>query len=118
MAPVSFLATLEVNQPRLRAMTHYVDDDLTIWYPSLKRSGKVKQIISNSKVAISFIDTTWCREPITVYGIAEIIEDQKVKEDLWQQYEESIKSIVPAVPTSDNFVIIKVTPRSIVNNRY
>ena len=118
MAPVSFLATLEEGRPRLRAMTHYIDSDGIIWYPSIKRSGKVDQIRANPHAAVGFMDTTWGRAPVTVYGTADIIEDPEVKRRMAGCYGMDIRHIVPVDPSSENFVMIRITPQEIVDNRY
>ncbi len=118
MSPVSFLATVDGEQPRLRAMTHYVDANLTIWYPSLKRSGKVDQILANPHVAVSFLDAEQRRAPITVYGTADIIEDRQTIAAIYRQYEDTIQNIVPADPEGDNFVLIRVTSDTVVDNIY
>ncbi|MFC1592107.1 pyridoxamine 5'-phosphate oxidase family protein [Thermodesulfobacteriota bacterium] len=118
MAPFSFLATAEGDQPCLRAMTHYIDEELHIWYPSVKDCGKVRQMLANPKVAVSFFYTTYGGPPLTVYGTAEIIEDETICREIWEHYGASIAGIVPEGPGSGNFVVIKITPGESVNNTY
>ena len=118
MAAMSFLATADGDQPCSRAMTHYIDNDGTIWYPTLLESAKVRQIAANPKVAVSFFDPQGRAAPVSVYGTAEIITDCVNCEHIWQGFGPSITKIVPAGPGSANFAFIKITPKSIVANTY
>lgn len=118
MDPVSFLASVENGEPRLRAMTHYVDDEGAIWYPSLKRCGKINQVKKTPPVAVCFYDSTGQLAPQTFYGRAQIIEDAEIAKRIYANFEPSIRTIVPALPGSDNFVFIKITAETAVLNRY
>ena len=118
MAAVSFLATVAGDQPRLRAMTHYIDEDMNIWYPSIRNCGKVAQITANPRVAVSFLDYAGSRPPITIYGTATITDDPSIIKALLQQYPPEILKVVPADPDSDNFVFIKITPTTSIDNTY
>ena len=118
MDPVSFLASIEDHEPRLRAMTHYLDDEGIIWYPSLKDCGKITQIRGNPNVAVCFYDSSGQLAPQTLYGRAEIIEDAKTAGQIYQHFAESIGAIVPAAPGSDNFVFIKITVQTSILNCY
>jgi len=118
MDPVSFLASVEDHEPRLRAMTHYLNDEGIIWYPSLKDCGKIAQIRSNPKVAVCFYDSSGQLAPQTLYGRAEIIEDAETNRQIYRHFSESISAIVPAAPGSDNFVFIKITVQTSILNCY
>lgn len=118
MAAMSFLATAEGDQPCSRAMTHYIDTDGTIWYPTLLDSPKVRQIAANPKVAVSFFDPQGRTPPLSVCGTAEIITDCAGREHIWHSYGPAISRIVPAGPGSENFAFIKITPTGIVANTY
>lgn len=118
MAPYSFLATIDAGQPRLRAMTHYIDDSCTIWYPSVRRCGKVDQIQRTPAVALSFFDPDGREPPCTVYGTADIVRDHALAEKLLPCFGPHITRIVPADPHSDNFVLIRVTPARSLPNVY
>jgi general stress protein 26 len=118
MAAVSFLATVEGDQPCMRAMTHFIDADGVIWYPTLRHSAKVRQIEKNPKVVVSFFDPGGRSAPVSVYGIADIITDPDTLVAVWQCYDPSIQSIVPARPGSANFAFIKITPQRSVANTY
>jgi general stress protein 26 len=118
MADVSFLATVEGDQPCSRAMTHHIDSDNAIWYPTLLHTAKVRQIEANPRVVVSFFDSHSRSAPVSVYGTAEIITDPDTLENIWRCYDPSIHTIVPEGPGSANFAFIKITPQRSVANTY
>lgn len=118
MAPYSFLATVDAGQPRLRAMTHYIDETGTIWYPSVLQCGKINQIQRTPAVALSFFDPAGKAPPLTVYGRADIVRDRELTGRLLPCFGPHITRIVPADPQSDDFVLIRVTPARSLPNVY
>jgi len=118
MADMSFLATVDGDQPWSRAMTHCIGSDGAIWYPTLLGSAKVSRIAAHPKVAVSFFDPRGIEAPVSVYGTAEIITDRTRYEHIRNSCGPSIRRIVPEGPGSANFAFIKIIPNGFITNTY
>ena len=79
--PDTYLATLEGDEPWVRAMRlARVDDDGTLWYATWGSSNKVRQIRQHDKVCvIADNDDVLLR----IFGAAQIVADPAVKQALW-----------------------------------
>ena len=79
--PACHLATAEGDQPRLRGMLMYRADEKGIIFQTGDTKAIVAQIRKNPKVEICFNDYQENIQ-IRVIGRAEIVEDQKLKEEI------------------------------------
>ena len=80
-----------------------MESDFIIWFGTNVKSRKVSEIHNNPKVTV-YYESTNSSGYLTVYGIAQIIEDSKEKSRLWKKEWENFFT------DKDNFVLIKVIP--------
>jgi len=76
------VATAVDDQPYVRVM-HWsrIEDDFTIWLATKASSGKIRQIERNPKVCAMFTHEVGY---VRVFGRAQIVSDQKIKDEFWQ----------------------------------
>jgi pyridoxamine 5'-phosphate oxidase len=79
--PVSFMATIDGDQPRVRGMGLYKADEKGLIYQTWDDKDVWHQILKNPKLEISFNDLQTFTQ-IRVDGVAEVLEDQKLKEEI------------------------------------
>lgn len=90
---------------RVRTMDPFLpENDLTIWFGTNPKSKKVVQIKNNNKVSIYYRDKDDSGY-VTIYGKAELINNQTVKNKYWK---DSWKSFYPN--KKESYLLIKVTP--------
>ena len=79
------LATIGLDaSPQLRSVVlRKVSDDIQLTFYTDKRSNKINQLEKNNKVSILFYHPEKMLQ-ITVYGVAHIIDDKMVLNQLWQ----------------------------------
>jgi len=101
-------ATCDDGQPHVRLM-HWVriEDDFTIWLATRASSRKAAHIVLNPKVCTMFVS-----EPgyARVFGIAEIVNDQKIKDDLWK---DEWEMYWPDGSSNPDYVLLKIHPSSV-----
>lgn len=104
--PYPLLVTIcpEDDFPQSRPM-HLVDHDgNTMWFATSRSSRKVKQIESNPKVTVLFVDSARYNYA-SFHGTAVIVEDPARQQTLWRnEWEEDW----PAGPSDPDYVIIRV----------
>ena len=116
-----FLATIEGNQPRVRPVT-LINFEGKFWVATETRSGKVKQIMKNPKVELSFIfkkENKNCCLRIT--GEAKIIKDRQIKAKLarhcdffsrhWKSVDDPNYTLLQIVPSEITYVTPEETKR-------
>ncbi|MBA4419277.1 MAG: pyridoxamine 5'-phosphate oxidase [Syntrophus sp. (in: bacteria)] len=79
--PLSFLATLEGDQPRVRGMALHKADENGLIYQTGDGKDLWHQVLKNPKMEICFNDLQ-AGIQIRVTGIAEVVEDQGLKEEI------------------------------------
>ena len=79
--PASFLATTEGDQPRVRGMGLVKADEQGLLYQTSDVKDMWAQVMNNSKVEACFNDLQ-ANIQIRITGVAEIIENQAVKEEI------------------------------------
>ena len=104
--PYPLLVTIcpEDDFPQSRPM-HLVDHDgNTMWFATSRSSRKVKQVESNPKVTVLFVDSARYNYA-SFHGTAVIVEDPARQQTLWRnEWEEDW----PAGPSDPDYVIIRV----------
>ncbi|MDR2966344.1 MAG: pyridoxamine 5'-phosphate oxidase family protein [Methanobacteriaceae archaeon] len=79
--PVAWLATSDDNQAHVRAMAMWYADETGFYFQSATMKELVNQIIKNPKIEIAFFKPDeGTGTMLRVEGLAEIIDDIKVKE--------------------------------------
>lgn len=103
------LATIDsAGQPQIRTMNPFpVKEDLIIWFGTTRSSRKVREIRANSRVAVYFANHLKATGYVTVTGSASVIDDKELLVQMKREYWNSIPG------WQENFVLIKVIPKSI-----
>lgn len=93
------------GQPRARAMDPFPpDDDFTIWFGTNAKSRKVNQIKNDPRVTVYYLADD-ASGYVSIYGLAELIDDKKAKEKHWKPEWEAFY-----VDKDSDYLLIKVTP--------
>ncbi len=104
----AYLATVDGDQPRIRAMAPYVEDDLTIWLVTSRKTRKTGELKENPNIALQFMQFPgWNREAI-VLGRTLWIDDQAVKRRIWDARRSELETYFPDGPESEEFVLYQV----------
>ncbi|MCY8232019.1 pyridoxamine 5'-phosphate oxidase family protein [Priestia endophytica] len=107
---IGTLATIEGNKPNSRYMTFF-NDDLTLYTPTSKETHKTEEIEKNSNVHIllGYDGKGFGDSYVEIEGTAEIYEDQKMKNELWEdEFEHWFDE-----KDDPNYIILKITPSQI-----
>jgi general stress protein 26 len=75
------LATMDVDQPRLRPVSPVKTDGFTIYVANLRSYGKTAEIAANPKVELCYVDEH--HDQVRITGVAEVLTDRAVLEDIW-----------------------------------
>jgi general stress protein 26 len=108
ISDITFLATVDGEKPDLRPVTFRVDDDFGIWINTASSSNKVKQIKRNNHICLSVPNISDFGLVVTIYGIAEIIQDLEKKKFVWDLSGDLLKDYFPGGPESEEFCVLKV----------
>jgi len=76
------LATIDVDQPRLRPVSPVKTDGFTIYVANLRMYHKTEEIAANPKVELCYMDDG--HNQVRLTGIVEIVTDRPVLEQIWQ----------------------------------
>lgn len=79
-----------------------ISDDLIVTFGTATNSTKVAEIRANKKVSLSSFEKG---TSFRAFGEAEIIEDQQLKNQLW---EDDWTHYFPGGPTDPNFTLIRI----------
>lgn len=75
------LATIDVDQPRLRPVSPVRTDGFTVYVANLRSYGKTRDIEANPKVELCYMDSH--HNQVRITGVAETVEDRALLEDIW-----------------------------------
>jgi len=104
----SYLATVDGDHPKIRAMSPIIEDDMTIWLVTSNTTQKTGELKANPNIALQFMKFPgWSREAI-VLGRVEWIDDGDVKQKLWDARQSVLKNYFPDGPQSESFVLYRV----------
>jgi general stress protein 26 len=85
---------------------HLVEPDGDLWFFAERDSRVMEQLTADPHVGLTLTSNqTW----ISIDGTAEMVDDQAMKEELWNQWAEAW---LPDGKTDPNVVLIKVDPHS------
>ena len=82
-AKFPMLATIEEDQPRVRPVSPVWVDNFTIYIANLASYQKTKQIRTNPKVELCYLDTD--HNQVRITGIAEIVDDKQLIQSIWDK---------------------------------
>jgi pyridoxamine 5'-phosphate oxidase len=109
----AFLATNEGDQPRVRAVSPCVEDDMCIWIATMASSRKVQQIRKNPKVNLAFVVPPDGEQSATVIGEAEIVEDMEQKKRIWDLLSYDPSQFFSEGPESKEYCVLKINVKQI-----
>jgi general stress protein 26 len=75
------LATMDVDQPRLRPVSPVKTDGFTIYVANLRAYHKTVEIAANPKVELCYVDSG--HNQVRITGVAEVVMDQAVIQEIW-----------------------------------
>ena len=101
-------AMINLANPKLFPnLQQFFDDSFTAYFSTATRSDKIGQFTVNSNASIYYYDEKM--EGLLLMGNMEIIMDQKVKEEFWQ---DSWTMYYPKGVTDPDYSLLKFTPDS------
>jgi len=108
-AKIGYLATVEGDQPRVRAMSVRLTDDGRILTATGKESQKIGQAMENPKAEFCFVNAKW--DQVRADGRLKIIEDQADKNWFWSA-EPAVKDYF-ANSSDPNYVLLEFIPSEV-----
>ena len=117
----AYLATCDGDQPRVRAVSPIVEDNMSIWVTTFSTSRKVKQIKQNPEVSLAFVQPDYggkSERTAIVVGEAEIITRIDEKKRIWKLWSEiypehKLESEFPNGPESNEFCLLKIIVKNV-----
>lgn len=109
----AYLATCDGDQPRVRPVSHIIEDDASIWVTTFSTSRKVKQIRQNPRVCLAFVEQPSGDKAAFVIGEAEIIPDLEEKRRVWEMVTFDLSQHFPKGVESEEFCLLKIVARKI-----
>ena len=77
-----YLATMDGDQPRLRPVSPVRTDGFVVFVANLRVYGKTKEIESNPKVELCYMDKG--HNQVRITGVATVLEEQSTLRDIWE----------------------------------
>ncbi len=106
--PHAYLATGEGDQPWVRPVTPIVEDDLTIWVTTSRSSRKVRQIGSNPKVCLAFVEQPRGESAAVVTGEAVVVDAADDRRRVWDLAPFNLEKNIPGGSESDEYCLLRV----------
>ena len=117
----AYLATCESNQPRIRPISPIVEDDMSIWIGTHRKTKKVEQIVQNPKVCLAFVQPPYSakgEKVAMVTGEAKIIPNIEEKKRFWKLWgllypRIDLRKLYPGGSESNEFCLLKIVAKRI-----
>jgi general stress protein 26 len=77
-----YLATVDVDQPRVRPVSPLKTDGFTVYIANLRSYGKTKEIQANPKVELCYLDDQ--HDQVRITGVAEVVTERAILEEIWE----------------------------------
>ena len=81
-AKFSQLATVDGDQPRVRPVSPVLVEGFTIYVANLRSYGKTREIATNPKVELNYLDEN--HDQLRITGIAEVLTDAEKLREIWE----------------------------------
>jgi general stress protein 26 len=75
------LATIDGDQPRLRPVSPVRRDGFTVYVANLRNYHKTREIESNPKVELCYLDDH--HDQVRLTGVAEVLTDRALRQEIW-----------------------------------
>jgi len=109
----AYLATCDGDQPLVRPVSPIVEDDLSIWVTTFCSSRKVKQIQSNPKICLAFVEQPRGDRAAFVFGEAKLVPDLEEKRRIWNVATFDLSQHFPEGYESEEFCLLKIIAKKI-----
>jgi len=80
-AKFPMMATMEEDQPRVRPVSPVKVDGFTIYIANLRSYDKTKQLESNPKIELCYLDKE--HNQVRITGHAEVVSDRTLLQEIW-----------------------------------
>ena len=80
-AKFPMLSSIDGDQPRLRPVSPVKSDGFTVYVANLKAYHKTKEIASNPKVELCYMDSK--HDQVRITGVVEVLEDADELQTIW-----------------------------------
>ena len=80
-AKFPMLSSIDGDQPRLRPVSPVKTDGFTVYVANLKAYHKTKEIASNPKVELCYMDSK--HDQVRITGVVEVLEDADELQTIW-----------------------------------
>jgi len=104
----AYLATCDGDQPIVRPVSPIVEDDMSTWVTTFGSSRKVKQIKSNPKICLAFVEQPHGDKAAVIIGEAELIPNLQAKKRVWHLATFDLSQHFPQGPESEEFCLLKI----------
>ena len=103
------MATVDGDRPRVRPVSAFLQDDMTILIAAFAKSRKMAELARNPNVELCYVDGG--HNQVRVSGTAEVIDDVAVKRDvmennlpreMWEKFFSG--------PEDPNFGLVRIVP--------
>ena len=108
-AKFPMLATMDVDQPRLRPVSPVRTDEFTVYVANLRSYGKTREIAANSKVELCYLDDH--HDQVRITGIVEIVTDRPTLESIWES-NPLLRSYLGSIDNPE-LIIYRITPNRV-----
>ena len=75
------LATMDVDQPRLRPVSPVKIEKFTVYVANLRMYHKTTEIAANPKVELCYFDDQ--HDQVRITGIASVVEERDIIQEIW-----------------------------------
>ncbi len=76
-----YLATVDENQPRIRPVSPVKTDGFEVYIANLRSYNKTKEIATNPKVELCYLDNH--HDQVRITGTAEVVSDHDLLQEIW-----------------------------------
>src|SRR5437667_1575053 len=77
-----YLATVDVDQPRVRPVSPVRTDGFTVYVANLRSYQKTREIAANAKVELCYLDDH--HDQVRITGLAEVVAERPLLEEIWE----------------------------------
>jgi len=109
----AYLATCDGYQPFVRPVSPIIEENMSIWITTYCTSRKMRQISSNPRICLAFVDHPHGDRAVFITGEAEVVSDPIVKRKVWGLATFDLSQHFPDGPESKDYCVLKVVSRKI-----
>lgn len=81
-AKFPYLASIDVDQPRLRPVSPVRTDGFTVYIANLRSYGKTREIAANPRVELCYLSEN--HDQVRISGTASVVADADILQSIWE----------------------------------